>query len=386
MSSGPQLSDWFERPWRIFFPPAALGGMFGLLLWPLAPLPYAMRWHPDVMIALFLTPLATGFLLHAGPRFLAAAHANAIERIGAFVLLAIQWTCLVLNNHDYFLVCAALSLGFLLVFLLRRMNRENWRRLPFPSFLVAGLSMGFVGLALRLAAPLLPDSGAVEHVGRFAYLHGYFWTIFVGLSVRLAPMMRFPRPEKRRWLARIQELAQHPWHWPLAALILALTFLDRGGPEQQGLFLVRTLITLWIAFVGWRLFQGGERRGVIPFLLDAGLWLAALALLYGAIVPGAWKHTAHALFLGAYGLTALCIVTRVTLAHEGADMHREIDSRLLAVAGAFVLAGMLTRISAPYLKSYLLHLNWAAIFAASGFALWAATLVYYVLHARKAPN
>ena len=74
-----QWQNTLENPYRFFFPISIIGLISGLIL-VLYPINYnIIFWHREILITLYLMPVATGFLYTATPRFFNSFFAKEYE-------------------------------------------------------------------------------------------------------------------------------------------------------------------------------------------------------------------------------------------------------------------------------------------------------------------
>jgi hypothetical protein len=414
-----------EHPYRYFFPLAAMGLVFGVGLWsasPAGPMARAYLWHAEAMIALFLLPVGAGFLLYTLPRFFATARATPLE---AWTLFLLQFSMLgiaifgavapIAQAYPVFAIYSLVkfaSVAWLALFAARRYPGRDKFKPIFQSFFTGGLALALSGslaqTVAHLAAHAIAATGDARLAQSFAenfapwrlflieyhraaFQYGFFWMLFTGMGIRLFPMLTLStRPaDAPEWQKRF---AYNRKPWILVSTLLAATFVlqallaretDGAASSLQRIMLtanfgLRAALSVFVAWQGWLLFQRSARRGIVPFFLK----LALLTTLVGhglvAVFPGEAKHWSHLVFGAGFGMGTMLVMTRIVLAHEQADLHREIVSRAFLFAFGAIYLSVWTRATAHLLAGYLPHLSYAALLWLSGVAVWAATLLYYV--------
>ena len=393
MSPASLTRNLLESPWRFFFPL----GVFGLLMgvacwWTDFPAP-AVMWHPELMISGFLLPIGTGFLLYTLPRFFSARRASAWEAwslLLAEASLASAILCVLPLAVAILKTAALLILAF---FAIIRFPRTRLAPV-FAVFVVAGILLGTAG-ALASVIAVAPqewtapfrDSAAVLH--RNTFYHGFFWFLFLGMGTRLFPMLTLSvrLPTDTRWK---KALAYSRVAWYSAAGALVISFVFAHGPWHVGMLWLRAVTVLYVAWQGWLLFRPPTRHGVVPaFVKVANVAVVAGHFLVAAF-PSYEPALRHLPLAGGLALGTLLVVTRVSLAHEGAQLIHETNSPSLAVAFSAMFAGAIVRTLALFPESYLIQISVASGLWLAGVLVWVSALVVYLRRdrasARAAPS
>jgi hypothetical protein len=122
------------------------------------------------------------------------------------------------------------------------------------------------------------------------------------------------------------------------------------------------------------------RRPTVPGLHRRFIWTAAWLLPVGyfcvALFPQYPKAGLHVLFIGCFGLLALCISTHVVLSHGGAAKILETQPWPVALMGALLFAALLFRVLVNVDAAHVYRwLGLAAATFLSATVVWAAFLV-----------
>ena len=377
-----------ENPWRFFFPLGVCGLLFGIAAWWTdVPTPAAL-WHPELMIAGFLLPIGTGFLLYTLPRFLSAQRASVPEAwflFGAEVLLLgsilfAQPLALALLKSAVLLVLA--------IFAIRRFPRT--RQAPvFAVFVVVGILLGLTGALASLiaATPQHWPGRALAFaplLQRSAFYHGFFWLLLAGMGSRLFPMLTLSlRPPTETRLRKA--LAYSPMAWYPAAAALALSFVFSQGTWHIWMLWLRAFAFLFVAWQGWLLFSPATRHGVVPVFTKVANSAVVAGHFAVALFPSQEPALRHLALAGGLALGTVLVVTRVLLAHEGADLIHETRSPAFALAFGAMVTAALIRGLAIFPTTYILQIHLAGALWLAGTLLWVSALLVYLKQGKTEP-
>ena len=376
-----------QQPFRILFVIGILGLWFALLLWLPGNTARAYRWHGELMIGLFLLPVASGFLLYTVPRFFSSSNrASAFDVWFSLTACLGMFFAAAMDIYGVYLICKIILLVFLAFFFSRRYPARGNHRPIFAPFLLAGFFLGLSGSIAQLVdynkfAQTVTDpamqTGIAEY-GRLAFRHGFFWVLFCGLGIRLFPMLTLSvhNPQMPAWRSR---LVFNPRVWQVLAWLLAATFVLEAlmmSDARRAIQVFRFLISTLIAGEGWLLFKAPRRRGVVPVFVKLALGTALLGqfvLIFAN--AGQAKHLGHLIFGAGLGIGTLLIVTRMLLSHTSRKLELEVNSVPLGIAFALMYGTALVRACAPWLVAG----SWFLPLMAGAAIIWSvATLIWVI--------
>lgn len=342
----------------------------------------AVLWHPELLIAGFLLPVGTGFLVYTLPRFFSAKRGSPWELWGLFLGQMLLSVSILSANAAAVAVLKTLVLLQLAFYAIRRYPRERLAPV-FGIFVLAGITVGLVGAIAGCVATFgsnqLPQiivyySGTLQ---RGAFYHGFFWLLFCGMGTRLFPMLTLStRAPTDSWLKKTLAYSRTLWYLCGAALIAS--FVVQEPTLRPWLLWLRALAVFFVAWQGWLLFRPPLRRGAVPYFVKFSLLCAVVGQFLVAGFPAHEPSLRHLGLAGGLGLGTLLVMTRVLLAHEGADLVHETRSWPLAVALALMASGALVRAFALAPATYMLQIRVASALWASGLVLWAVCLAVYL--------
>ncbi|MEQ9364146.1 MAG: NnrS family protein, partial [Leptospirales bacterium] len=261
-----------QQPFRVFFTVGIPGMWFALLLWLPGNTARAYSWHGELMIGLFLLPVACGFLLYMVPRFFSSVRAGVVDVWFSLAACLCMFLAALLDLYGPYLIAKTILLAFIIYFFMRRYPAPKSKPRPiYTPFLLAAFFLGLSGSVAQVADYFQFVRGfagadlqaQVANYGRIAFRHGFFWVLFSGLGIRLFPMLTLcvHDPKMPAWRSR---LVFNPRVWQAAAWSLAGTFvLEALFEERRPVLVVRFLVTAFIAGEGWLLFKASRRRGVV---------------------------------------------------------------------------------------------------------------------------
>lgn len=354
--SDPLLLSLAGEPFRVFFPWAALAGMWGVLLWPL----YVAKWitiypgmpHARLMAFGFGGAAILGFLGTAAPRMLGVKALRAWES-GLLLLLHVAGTVACALMHDRTgCTLIALALVTLLVILGSRFRQRTDMPPPGFALVLMGLLSGLAGammfaLQWDLRSPFLYRLARLLAQESFLLLpvlgvSGFLVSRIVGLPSRQSlPDSRTP---PAGW-------------WPLTAEAVVTGGLVIGSLALEAIGLIRTgaLLRFVVVLAWWSRDLPGlwraTTKGTLAWMLKVGLAFVAIAPLLRALDPVRLVAMEHVLFITGFGLTIYAVGARVAFGHSGClEQAREVSKPLRWVVWLAVLA-MATRASADYVTS-----------------------------------
>ncbi|MBL8018904.1 MAG: NnrS family protein [Leptospirales bacterium] len=376
------MSDLRTNPYRLFFPIALFGILTGLSLM-LVPLnAYALIWHREWMIGLFLLPIVIGFLFTAGPRFYASFPVTWFELILAFLSLLGMIATAAAGNELGFVISRFVAILVLLAFLLVRIAKRTSGFPIFSPFILGSLALGIFGsvahllLALQAQTGLQIDFIAPDRLVQLrssCYYVGMFQVLIYGVGTRFFPMMTIVARPGGTAYGKLIGSSKTLWFG--VALVFVLTFVAEGLGFVSGALWTRAVVVTFIGVEGWLVFRKFEASGVYPVFVRLVLITAIVAQVLYPFFPGQRVHLYHATFVGIFGMGVLMVVGHVVIAHERLDLSMRNTSRIFAIAFGLLYLGLLTRATAQITKSYTFHLQMAAACALLGVLLFSGKLL-----------
>lgn len=355
---------------RPFFIGAGLFAVCYMLLW-LAVYHYGYaiqligmslyQWHAHEMVFGYSLAVIAGFLLTA------VSNWTGVQTIqhGKLATVFITWLLArIAFNTGLLPLAAILDLAFLglLTFAVAHpiLIVKQWRQagiltklallLPSNALFYAGALGGWQpGVAIGLYSGLFLVVALILTMAR--RLLPFFIERGVGYSIEL---------HNPRWLD-ITSL--------LGFLAFTIAYLTQGYPLTYWLALLLALVTLR-RLVAWHtpgIWQKPLLWSLYLAIAFMGLGFLLIAANLVSVVP--WFQAIHAIGIGGIGLITLSIMSRVSLAHTGRDIHAV--PRLVPIAFTAIIVSTLLRAIYPLLspESY-----GQAIMAAQGLWIFAFTL------------
>lgn len=351
---------------------------------------YALIWHREWMIGLFLLPIMIGFLFTAGPRFYASFPVTWIELLLALLSLMGMIATAALGHELGFVISKLFAILVLLTFLLVRIAKRTSGFPIFSPFILGSFALGILGsvahllLALQVHASIQIDFIAPDQLVQLrssCYYIGMFQVLIYGAGTRFFPMMTIvARPGGTPYGKLI---GSSKLLWFGVALIFSLTFIAEGLGFISSALWTRAVVVTFIGVEGWLVFRKFEAKGVYPVFVRIVLITAIVAQILYPFFPGQRVHLYHATFVGIFGMGVLMVVGHVIIAHEKLDLSMRNSSRIFAIAMSLLYLGLLTRATAQITKSYAFHLQMAAICALLGVLLFAGKILLELFRKRK---
>jgi uncharacterized protein involved in response to NO len=373
-----------QEPFRLFFPAATLAGLIGVLLWPSMiagwMTDYPGERHARLMIHGFFGGFVLGFLGTSLPRFLEVA---PLRRREVFPLLAVflcggvAHTLGATGIGDALFILQLVSLP---VFIALRWNRR--RDMPPPGFVLVllGLLSG-IGGVLVLHTNAEPDSPSPALLGKLLAYHGFVVLCILGAGGFLLP--RFLGVGPRRKIATALS-PDREWRRAMrfagatGLAVIATYLLEASGRSRSAATLRACLVIgyfareLPIERLRWK-WKG------VHWLLICGLVFLPIGILTAGWLYGFRIAFSHFELVGGFGLITVGVAAQVVLGHTGQRRRLEGFNGWLTTAGALMLVGMLTRISADLIPGTMIsHYLYGALCWAGGLAIWAACVLRHV--------
>ncbi len=310
--------DYYEEPFRLFFPLGALLGVLGVSLWPLfyggVFVTYPSVVHARLMIEGFMASFIIGFLGTAGPRITSAPHFSRNE-VGALFTLDLLAAGLHFggSNRAGDFVFVFLLAVFIFVIGKRFVQRADS---PPPNFalVMLGLLNGLIG-ALLLALFEGQLYSASYRIGASLLEQGFLLLPILGVSpFFLARLLDIPRTDE------LPEGRALPAEWIRRAAFAAAIGLTIDATFIAEVF-GHAAPARWlrICAIFFYLLARLPRRGR-SFLGDC-LRASVIAIVTGMIVEALWPQyyvgALHIIFITGFGFIVMTVAIRVVFGHGG---------------------------------------------------------------------
>lgn len=372
----PAAPAWRREPYRLLFP---LGAALALA----AVLPFALRgagggslalFHSAAQLQGFLTCFALGLLFTFLPRRTGTAPPAAATVLACAALVAASaafaWFHAALASYLCWVGVAALAL----VFTVRRMGREERRRLP-PAFAWVPLSIaaGLVGALLAALGPLLGrgSAPAVWAIGRGLLTQGLLAGLVVGVGGVWLPEVTQGESAPQEPAPRRRAL----WHLAAAGLFFGTFATEPWAGEQVG-FGARAALAAAALLATARIHRRPSLPGLHRRLVWLGAWMVPAGFALGALSPRLHGAALHVLFVGGYAQLALALAVPVALSGSPRAAALAGSPPALRVAALLLAAAFLARVAAALdLSRVAVWLAVAGAAFAGALAAWAAVVL-----------
>ena len=373
-----------EEPYRVFFPLGIVGGMAGVMLWPLWYAGHLKFYPPEAHARLmtegFMGAFVLGFIGTAYPRLTGNRHLFGEE----FLLLLGIWIFTAVSHAAGDVHMGDRAFSALMVVLFTGMawrwifgNRDTpppGFTLALAGFLGASVAAGFLGWShtpsaeTALCARLFLFQGflLLPVMGIGPYLLPRFFGVNSGHSFDESPM-----PPQGWTRVAVRSLA--------AGLLIIVSFaLEVIEHALAGQLLRAAVVLIWFS-METPLLRRGKLSTTPGNVLRWGLAGLVGGFICAALIPNSQIGSLHLFFVSGLGLFTLSAGTRVILGHAG--RHDLLIGKIVWlrwVVGLVVLAA-LTRMSADLLpKVRISHHIYAAWTWALAALVWLAVLAKYL--------
>ena len=354
--------DFYEEPFRIFFPVGILLGIAGVALWPAyyagLILNYPGTTHARLMIEGFMASFIIGFLGTAGPR---VTSTFPFLRREVIVLLTLELLAAGLHFGDSHRAGDVLFIVCLAFFLFSIGRRFLYRKdSPPPNFaLVAlGLLNGLVGTIL-LALSENEVYSATYRIGAAILEQGFVLLPILGVAPFLLPRLLGTPPADNP-----PESPNLPPDWVSQAVFAATigltidgTFVAEafGAIVAVGWLRFGIILIYLIARMPWR------GRSFLGDYLRFGIAGVAVAVGIEVLWPQYRIGALHIMFISGFSLVALTVATRVVFGHSGNAHLLRKRLPFFMIAAVFIFLAMLSRYVADLVpRARTMHLVAAA--------------------------
>lgn len=383
--------------YRLFFPLGLVVGLAGVAVWPLHYLfgvgHYPGLEHSFIQVNGFLYCFIAGFLLTAVPRFtgsplpspafLAALATAVVVASFAYALGDLGW------GHRLFLLAHVTLISRLAFAFSRRKKR------PPDLFALVGLGMlmGLGGGLLLVSSDFGWISVLWSRAGLRLISEGMVLSLVMGIGGFLEPRLMGTIAFETDASGR-PRFSDQPDYVVIALAaasglaVFAATLLEtRWNVHAAGWG--RALVVTGFLFSTTPFWRLPVRRTAVAWCV----WIANLFILAAVwmapVVPRFRTDAVHMLFMGGYSLLILAIGTRVSLAHGNHDLAEEAGSWPLRIGIFCVVAGLLSRIGAPFspsssgLAGIHAHYIYAGFFWMIGISAWGGFIIRRIRHPRR---
>ena len=367
-----------EEPFRVFFPLGIVVSMVGVGLWPML---YA-GWlsfpphvpHARLMIEGFFGAFVIGFLGTALPRMMETASLRRVE-LGVLLLLYLgavgsQVAGKVAPGDGFFLATLVVFFSFV-----GRRFLFSRKDLPPPGFALAvmGLLGAMAGVVILLVGQFVTIAFFWQKLGELLLYEGFVLLPILGVGVFFFPRLLGMKSDER-----CPETVSPTPEWRRRALIAVgcglvvwVSFgLEAATLVREGRFL---RIAVAAAFLLWRvpLFRRTGTKATVAFGLRAAVVMMLAGLLATGVFPIYQKGFDHLMFVGGFGLVALCVASRVVLGHaERLDLVTGRSMSLRWVIALVLLAAATRAIADPLPHIAVSHHMYAAALWVAATATW----------------
>jgi uncharacterized protein involved in response to NO len=359
--------------YRVLFPLGVLFGVLGASVWiAYAFLPefeYPAAIHSELMMGAFLFSFAAGFLMTAIPKMTASFPAEIRELVVACGLSLAVAASVLASRAELFYFVSAISIFGLILFFFRRFLARTKVVPPFFPFVLLGLISGLAGSVILGVWKIDEIDPQIFFFGRKLFFEGMILFLVLGIGSRLIPVI------SGRGMLDHPGIKSVIMNLFLGGMMIAGFVLESFGRPLAG-GILKILVVSWIAYFGWGILQ----RSKTTSRLALGMRMSGLMVWGGMVMslfqPAFAVHWMHLTYISGFGLMALTVASRVTLAHGSYDLAFEARSKSIWLIGALVMTAAATRVAAPFVGAgYKMHLVYAAGVWIAALAIWGAVFL-----------
>ncbi len=380
-------ADIRREPFRLFFPLATIGGLFGVNHW----LVYGIGWtttysgffHAGVQIGTFMLGFILGFLLTAVPRFAAAPPTTSAELA---VMAALFLAQPIFLSCGQWLAAEAVFAGLLVavaVFAGRRFASRKSVTGPPAEFvwIFVAVLHGLLGSVLLILGQLGRLPNWALGMGRPMVQQGFLLAIVMGVGGFMAPRLMGRSaslvtptgvsPEAAQRIRRRRMLLH-----AVAGAVLFLSFILEGAGAVLKAYQLRALVVT--AELSWttQWYRPPAVRDFYVRLVWVSLWMILCGFWGAGLLPNHRVALLHLAFLGGFSLMAFAVGTMVVLSHGGAGQQLRQPLWSLKAIGAGIIGAIIFRVAADWMPGWFFQsLAVAAVcWSVAGLSwLWIAT-------------
>ena len=381
------VSILMDEPFRLFFPLGVLGGLLGILFWPIKMFHWAYeetstKLHVWMQIYGFMNPFIIGFLTTAIPRFTQTMRMQLWELL---VLAILTVAGMVSVMMTYFIgghYCFVVSSLFL-VFVLGRRFRTKQKSPP-DTFVFIPFAFGsaIIGGALQIlvASKIRWHIIEIQSMATGLIFQGFVLFLLMGIGGFLIRSILGWSPElpvQPGQSSHVENANYRKIFWfvGLASLIFISFICEAFIVPVFFMGLRALLVSLFLLkqIKIYRLPRSGK-------LTSRWLWVAQWMLFVGLWGVVCWPSYQlafiHLCFIGGFALSVVCVATRVIFSHCGCSHLLNQSYKPFSWAASLIFFGMITRFSATFMpESYSQHLSYAGFAWSAGLLIWTGAIL-----------
>ncbi|MFN3603274.1 MAG: NnrS family protein [Leptonema sp. (in: bacteria)] len=378
-----QWENSLENPYRFFFPFAFLGLLLGLgvIFFPVVD-NEVIYWHREILITLFLLPIANGFLYTAVPRFFNSYFAKTKEIFLSLFWLVFLFLLVIIKNKTLYSGIKFVYITQIALFVIERYTKRKSGNPLFTPFIFVSLFSGFMGSLLQWVFFYYPNP-ILYSIAFSLYYHAFFWILLFGVGTKFFPMLTLtvPLSEDRKYQILNKKIYSSLSFWYGFSLVLLFTFLMEALEWIALGLWIRAFLVLFLSHEAWYLYFPSQRKGMYTFFIKLYLYSIVIGHFLFPFFPSYKQHLYHIIFVGGFLGLVLIVVGRVLISHEKFDLNLEVKSKILGSAFLLIYIALWTRTTAFLItESYENHLKYASITAILG------VLIYMIFFVKKLIN
>lgn len=359
-----QWQNTLENPYRFFFPFSFLGLFYGLTLVILPLSSDIIFWHKEVLITLYLLPVATGFLYTATPRFFNSYFAKEHEIFLTIIWIILLFIFALFQNIKFFILTKFVYILQIFIFVMLRFFYKKSGNPLFSPFIFVSLMSGLFGVLLQILYVFFNLTIFYRYY-YVLYYYAMFWILLFGIGTKFFPMLTLtvPLSETRKYQILPKNLYNSHIFWTLYSLLFLFTFiLEATDYIKTGLW-IRAFLVLFLSHEAWYLYFSSQRKGIYTFFIKLYLYSIVIGHFLFPVFLQYKQHLYHTIFVGGYLGLVLIVMGRVIISHEKLDLNLEVKSRYLAIIFTLIYLALWTRITAQFVGTYQNHLVYASLTA-----------------------
>lgn len=379
-----QWQNSLENPYRFFFPFAFFGVLLGLgiIFFPLGQ--NIIFWHREILITLFLFPIANGFLYTAVPRFFNSYYAKNREIFFTLFLLILLFVFAILKKTNYYIFIKFFYILQITIFIIERFWNKKSATPLFTPFIFVSLFSAILGTIFQILYLFYPVS--IFYLLFYnLYYYATFMILLFGVGIKFFPMLTLTTPlsEERKYQILSKKLYSSIKFWYFFSFLFLFTFLLEFHFIKIALW-IRAFLVLFLAYEGWYIFFPSQRKGIYTFFIKLFLYTIVISHFIFPFFPEFKQHLYHVIFVNGYLGLVLIVVGRVLISHERLDLNLEVKSRILGFIFGLIFLAFGTRVTAFLIqKSYENHLKYASLTALIGIIMY---IIFFLVKILKRVN
>lgn len=376
-----EWQNFLENPYRFFFPFAFLGLLLGLGVIFLPLNQNTIFWHREILITLFLLPIATGFLYTAVPRFFNSYYAKNREVFFTLFLLILLFIFVITQKNNYYIFIKFFYILQINIFVIERFWNKKSGSPLFTPFIFISLFSGLFGTIFQILYFFY--SVPIFYLLFFnLYYYATFMILLFGVGIKFFPMLTLTIPfsDERKYQILSKKLYSSVKFWYLFSFIFLFTFVLEAFQFIKIALWIRAFLILFLAYEGWYLFFPAQRKGIFTFFIKLFLYTIVIGHFIFPFFLELKPHLYHIIFVGGYLGLVLLVVGRVLISHERLDLNLEVRSKTLGFIFGLIYLALWTRVTVFLIpKSYENHLKYASLTALIGILIYLGFFMQKIL-------